>query len=326
VGISERRKSRVEAPPIVSKSRRAQGRPVEAAVPHGHPFRVKTANFPRRRFLHLAAGAAALPAVTRIARAQTYPTRPVRLIVGFPPGGAGDITARLMGQWLSERLGQQFIIENRPGAGSNIGTEAVVRAAPDGYTLLVASSANAINATLYDKLKFKFYPRHYAGRRHHPRTASHGGQFIVFGQDGPRVHRLRQGQSGQDQHGVGGYRNWDPCSWRAVQDDDWRQDSPRTLSRRRTRAYRSSRRTGASDVRHDGLVNQVHQGRRAARAGGDRRNALGRTAGRPGCGRFRARLRDERLVRSRVPMNTPADIISKLNKETNAALASTSSQ
>jgi tripartite-type tricarboxylate transporter receptor subunit TctC len=155
VGISERRKSRVEAPPIVSKSRRAQGRAVGAAVPHGHPFRVNTANLPRRRFLHLAAGAAALPAVTRIARAQTYPTRPVRLIVGFPPGGAGDITARLMGQWLSKRLGQQFI-ENRPGAGSNIGTEAVVRAAPDGYTLLAASSANAINATLYDKLKFNF--------------------------------------------------------------------------------------------------------------------------------------------------------------------------
>jgi tripartite-type tricarboxylate transporter receptor subunit TctC len=156
VGISERRKSRVETPPIVSKSRRTQGRAVEAAMPHGHPFRVNTANLPRRRFLHLAAGAAALPAVTRIAWAQTYPTRPVRLIVGFPPGGAGDITARLMGQWLSERLGQQFIIENRPGAGSNIGTEAVVRAAPDGYTLLVASSANAINATLYDKLKFNF--------------------------------------------------------------------------------------------------------------------------------------------------------------------------
>jgi tripartite-type tricarboxylate transporter receptor subunit TctC len=156
VGISERRKSRIETPPIISKSRRTQRRAVEAAMPRGHPFRVNAANLPRRRFLHLAAGAAVLPAVTRIARAQTYPRRPVRLIVGFPPGGAGDITARLMGQWLSERLGQQFIIENRPGAGSNIGTEAVVRAAPDGHTILVASSANAINATLYDKLKFNF--------------------------------------------------------------------------------------------------------------------------------------------------------------------------
>jgi len=111
---------------------------------------------PRREFLYLAAGVAALAAASRFATAQTYPTRPVRLIVGFPPGGATDIAARLMGQWLSERLGQQFVIENRPGAGSNIGTEAVVRAPPDGYTLFLAYSANAMNATLYDKLNFNF--------------------------------------------------------------------------------------------------------------------------------------------------------------------------
>ncbi len=110
----------------------------------------------RRQFLHLAAGAAALPAVSRIARAQTYPTRPVRIVVGFPAGAAADIVARLIGQWLSERLGQPFIIENRPGAGSNIGTEAVVRAPPDGYTLLLVTSPNAINATLYEKLNFNF--------------------------------------------------------------------------------------------------------------------------------------------------------------------------
>jgi tripartite-type tricarboxylate transporter receptor subunit TctC len=111
---------------------------------------------PRRTFLHLAAGAAALPAVSRFAWAQVYPTRPVRIIVGFAPSGATDIMARLMGQWLSERLGQQFIVENRPGAASNIGTEAVVHAPPDGHTLLVATSVNAINATLYDKLSFNF--------------------------------------------------------------------------------------------------------------------------------------------------------------------------
>jgi tripartite-type tricarboxylate transporter receptor subunit TctC len=110
----------------------------------------------RRRFLHLAAGAAALPFAPSIARAQAYPSRPVRLVVGFPPGGPTDIAARPMGQWLSERLGQQFVIENRPGAGSNIGTEAVVRAPPDGYTLLLAYSSNAINATLYDRLNFNF--------------------------------------------------------------------------------------------------------------------------------------------------------------------------
>jgi tripartite-type tricarboxylate transporter receptor subunit TctC len=109
---------------------------------------------PRRQFLHLAAGAAALPAVSRIARAQAYPTRPVRWIVGYAPGGPNDILARLMGQWLTERLGQPFVIENRPGAGTNIATEAGVKATPDGYTLLQVSAAAAINATLYEKLNF----------------------------------------------------------------------------------------------------------------------------------------------------------------------------
>jgi tripartite-type tricarboxylate transporter receptor subunit TctC len=108
----------------------------------------------RRQFLHLAAGAAALPAVSRIASAQAYPSRPVRLIVGAPAGGGFDIVARLMGQWLSERLGQSFVIENRPGAGSNIATEAVVRALPDGYMLLLVTAANAINTSLYERLSF----------------------------------------------------------------------------------------------------------------------------------------------------------------------------
>jgi tripartite-type tricarboxylate transporter receptor subunit TctC len=110
----------------------------------------------RRRFLHLAVGAAALPAVSRIARAQAYPTRPVRVIVPFAPGGAFDIVARLMGPWLSERMGEPIIVENRPGAGGNIGTETVVNAPPDGYTLLLVGGPNAINATLYDKLNFNF--------------------------------------------------------------------------------------------------------------------------------------------------------------------------
>jgi tripartite-type tricarboxylate transporter receptor subunit TctC len=109
---------------------------------------------PRRQFLHLAVGAAALPALSRVAWAQTYPSRPVRWIVGYPPAGASDIAARLIGQWLSDRLGQPFVIENRPGASGNIGTEAVVNAPPDGYTLLLVNAGNAINATLYDKLKY----------------------------------------------------------------------------------------------------------------------------------------------------------------------------
>ena len=110
----------------------------------------------RRHFLHLAAGAAAFPAVSRFAWAQGYPERPVHILVGYAPGGGNDIVARLIGQWLSERLGQPFVIENRPGAGTNIATEAVVRAPADGHTLLLTSLANAVNATLYDKLSYDF--------------------------------------------------------------------------------------------------------------------------------------------------------------------------
>ena len=112
--------------------------------------------FSRRSLLHLSAGAVALPALSRRAWAQTYPARPIRLIIGYTPGGSADITARLTGQWLSERLGQSVIVESRPGGGTNIATEAVVRAPPDGYTLLLVAPANAINATLYDKLNFEF--------------------------------------------------------------------------------------------------------------------------------------------------------------------------
>src|SRR5215471_7589370 len=111
---------------------------------------------PRRQFLHLAAGAAGLPTMSRIAWAQTYPLRPVRIIVATAAGATTDITARLLARWLSERLGQQFFVENRPGGGNNIGTEAVVRAPADGYTLLLVNSVNAINATLFEKLSYNF--------------------------------------------------------------------------------------------------------------------------------------------------------------------------
>ena len=115
-----------------------------------------TMKLPRRKFLLLAAGAAALPAAARSASAQAYPTRPVRVVVGFAAGGSTDIGARVIGQWLHERLGQPFVIENRPGAGTNIATESVVRALPDGYTLLMVGPSSAVNATLYDKLNFVF--------------------------------------------------------------------------------------------------------------------------------------------------------------------------
>src|SRR5215510_14151886 len=110
----------------------------------------------RRRVLELATGAIAFAAILRSARAQTYPTRPVRIIVGFPAGGPSDITARLMAQWLSEHLGQEFVVDNRPGAASNIATEAALRAPPDGYTLLQVTSTNAVNVTFYENLKFNF--------------------------------------------------------------------------------------------------------------------------------------------------------------------------
>src|SRR5215510_13474540 len=109
---------------------------------------------PRRKFLHLAAGAAVLPAVSHIARAQAYPTRPVRIVVTFPPGGSNDFHARLLGQWLFERLGQPFVVEHRPGGGGNIGTEAVLRSAPDGYTLLLLSASLAINPAFYARLNY----------------------------------------------------------------------------------------------------------------------------------------------------------------------------
>jgi tripartite-type tricarboxylate transporter receptor subunit TctC len=148
---------------------------------------------PRRQFLHLAAGAAALPSLSRVARAQAYPTRPVRMIVGFPPGGFNDTTARLIDAWLSEHLGQQFVTENRPGASANLATEAVVRAAPDGYTLLTVSDANAYNATLYDNLKFNFI----RDGEHRPRPVCHGGRSIVRGQNRARVRRLPKANPGK---------------------------------------------------------------------------------------------------------------------------------
>ena len=195
-----------------------------------------------------------------------------------------------MGQWLSERLGQQFIIENRPGAGSNIATEAVVRAPPDGYTLLLVAPSNAINATLYDKLNFNFIRdiAPVAGIIRVP--IGHGGESIGSGQDRSRVHRLRQGQSRQDQHGVGRQRDLRHMCRRAVQDDDRRRHGPRALSRRGARADRSARRAGAGHVRRHAVVDRVHQGRQAARAGGDHCDALGGAAGHADRGRFRAGL------------------------------------
>jgi len=144
----------------------------------------------RRQFLQLTAGAAALPSMSRLARAQSYPSRPVRIIVGVAPGGANSTVARLVAQQLSEQLGQQFIVENRPGAGGNVGAQAAANAAPDGYTLLFCASANAISATVYDKIGFDFV-RDIAPVASLVRgVAHHGCEPVVSRQDGSRIHNL----------------------------------------------------------------------------------------------------------------------------------------
>jgi tripartite-type tricarboxylate transporter receptor subunit TctC len=168
---------------------------------------------PRRQFLHLAAGAAALPAVSRIARAQAYPSRPVRIIVGSPPGGAPDILARLVGQWLAERLGQPVVIESRPGAGGNIGTEAVVRASPDGHTLLLVGPANTINATLYEKLDYNFIRDiarvasivriSYVMQVHPPVPATTVSEFIAYAKANPGKIKMASPGTATAPHVVG---------------------------------------------------------------------------------------------------------------------------
>jgi tripartite-type tricarboxylate transporter receptor subunit TctC len=192
---------------------------------------------PRRRFLHLAAGAAALTALPRIARAQAYPTRPVRLIVPIAPAGNSDILARLMGQWLSEQLGQPFIIEVIGGGGGNIGTEAVVRAPADGYTLLMVGIYNASNATLYDKLNFNFI------RDIAPVAGVFRGPSVLVvnpsvpAKSVPEFIAYAKAQSRQGQHRVGRYWDRDTCGKRTVPDDGGRQDGSRAISWWRTCFY-----------------------------------------------------------------------------------------
>ena len=175
----------------------------------------------RRNFLHLVAGVPTLLAMPRFAWAQSYPARPVRIIVGFPAGGTTDIGARLIAQWLSERLGQPFIVENRPGAGTHMATEAVASAVADGYTLLMATASNAINETLYTKINYNFLRDivPVAGVIRIPIRP--GGESGGPGQDGSRTDRFRQGQFGKDQLGIVWHRHQQSSDRRAVQDDGW---------------------------------------------------------------------------------------------------------
>src|SRR5262245_20079533 len=252
---------------------------------------------PRRRFLYLAAGAAALPALSRIARAQAYPTRPVRLLVGWPPGGAADVVGRLTGQLLSERLGQQFVIENRPGAGGNLAVEAALKAGPDGYTLLMIGSNNAWNVTLYDNLSFDFVRdiapvasivRGVGVLVVHPSVSAKSVRdLIASAKANPGKINMASGGVGSPQHVYG----------ELFKMMAGRRHAACALPRRRTCAYRSFSRAGASHVRHSDYVDRAHQGGRAPPVGSDRRNAGGSLARHSDRGRIRAGLRGGRLAR-----------------------------
>jgi tripartite-type tricarboxylate transporter receptor subunit TctC len=242
----------------------------------------------RREFLHLAAGAAALPVASRFAFAQSYPTRPVHVIVGFTPGGVPDILARLMGQWLPERLGQQFVVENRPGAGGNIGTEVVVRAPADGYTLLLAGSPNAINATLYDKLSFNFI-RDVAPVAgiirtplvmvvHQSFPANTVPEFIAYAKANPRKVNMASPGSGTMPHVSGEL-------FKMMAGVDMVHVPYRGGSQLITDLI-----AGQVQVSFfwAGCGNRAHQERQAACARGNHRDPLGRATRHPDCGRFRA--------------------------------------
>ena len=238
----------------------------------------------RRQFQQLAASALALPAVPRLAAAQAYPAQPVRLVVGFAAGQAIDILARLIAQSLSEQFSQQFIVENKPGAGGNIAAESVARAPADGYTLLVIGANNPINSTLYDKLGFDllrdFAP--VAGIYRVYQVMEVNPAFPA--QDRPRVHRLRQGPSGKDQlrlrrHRLGGARHR-----RVVQDDGRHRHAARALSRRAARPGRPAERPGAGHVRQPAVVDRSHQGGPPARA--RRIDARRRSSCCPACRRW----------------------------------------
>ena len=220
----------------------------------------------------MAAGAAALPVLPRMAWPLDYPTRPVRVIVGFPAGSGPDVIARLIGQRLADRLGQQFFVENRSGAGSSLAAQDVVAAPADGYALLLAANANAVNASLYPNLPFNFV-----------RDIAAVGMicsapFLLVANpampvENPLgVHRLRESESGPDQYGVARYRNHAPPHVRAVEDDDGHRTGSRTLSD--GLHTRSPERAGASRIFNDNPGDRVRQGRQIACAGREQRDAI----------------------------------------------------
>jgi tripartite-type tricarboxylate transporter receptor subunit TctC len=321
VSISERCKSRVETPPTVSKSRQTLRRPIESAMLHGHPIRVNATKLPRRQFLHVAAGAAALSGVSRIAWSQTYPSRPVRMIVGFAAGGGTDFTARLIGQWLAQRLGQPFLIENRPGAGGNIATEAVVRAPPDGHTLLLVYSANAINASLYDKLNFNFMRdiapiagvvREANVMVAHPSVpAKTVAEFIAYAKANPGKINMASGGNGSVGHVAGEL-------FKMMAGVNLVQVSYRGAAPALTDLLGGQ--VQVSFVGLSGSIAYIKAGnlRALAVTSATRSEGLPDV---PTVGEFVPNFEASAFFGVGAPKNTPAEIIGKLNSEINAALA-----
>ena len=250
-----------------------------------------------------------------------YPTRPVRWVVGYPPGGTTDILARLIGQYLSEKLGpavhhreqarrrQQY----RDRGGDQLAARRLHRPA--------GQSGERHQRHALQEAAVQLRPRHRAGRRHHPRAECHGGQSERAGQDGRRVHRLRQGQSGQGQHGLVRQRHVGASLGRTVHGDDRREADPRAVSRLRTRAHRHDRRAGAGAVRQPAVVDRAHPGGQAARARGDHREALGCAAGRADRGDTVPGYEASAWFGMGAPEGTPPEVIAVLNKAINEALA-----
>ena len=254
---------------------------------------------PRRQFLRLAAGVAAFAVPSPNAWASPYPSRPVRVVSGFTPGGSGDILARLIGQWLSERLGQPFVIENRPGAGGNIATEAVVRAPPDGYSLLVVASSSAINATLYEKLNFNFLrdtaPIASFIRQPHvmlvnrlfpPKTIA---ELIAYAKANPGKINMASSGIGSGPHLVGElFKKMAGIDMTHV---PYRGAQPG--------AHRPDCWACAGEFPRRSSCDRIYQRRHLAGIGGNFHDPLAGLAGRPDNPRIRAWLRGERLVRAR---------------------------
>jgi len=276
----------------------------------------------RRKFLHLAAGAAALPAVSRVAWAQAYPTRPVRIIVGFPPAGGFDIVARLMGQWLSERLGQPFVIENRPGAGGNLGTEVVARArATDGYTLLLVGTPNSINTTLYEKLPFDFIhdiaPVAAISREpcvvvvHPSFPAKTLSEFISYAKANPGKINMASGGNGTVQHVFGEM-------FKSMAGVDMAHVPYRGVGPALTDLL------GAQvQVMFAGMASSIQyiiagKLRALAVTAATRSEVLPNI---PTVGEFVPGYEAVQLYGVGAPRNTPAEVVDKLNKEINAGLA-----